>query len=74
MNYEDIKIALDKAADENNKTALFHYIFLKHAPDFIEEKPEDICKQIGATQSMAQEIRKMRALYLFMKEKNLDLN
>lgn len=52
---------------------MFNYLFLKYAGDFLDEKPEDICSHIGVGKSMATEIRKMRAVYLLMKEKNLYL-
>jgi hypothetical protein len=73
MNYEEIRDVLHHASVEKKETAMFHYLFLKHAEDFLEEKPEDICKAIGAKESMASEVRKMRALYLLMKEKRISL-
>ena len=73
MNLEEIKHELEVASDERHKTAMFHFLFLKYAEDFLEEKPEKICEIIGAKKSMSKEIQKMRALYLLMKKKNLSI-
>ena len=74
MNFEDIKQALNDAEKTKNKSAMFHYITLKHAEDFMEEDPKTFCKAVGVQESYATEFLKMRALYLLMKEKSLTLN
>ena len=74
MNYEDIKKALNDAEETRNKIAMFHYIALKHAADFLDEDPKDFCKAVGMQESYATEFLKMRALYILMKEKNLSLD
>ncbi|MCB9981169.1 MAG: hypothetical protein H6860_02075 [Rhodospirillales bacterium] len=73
MNYSEIKEALSDAEQSRNKIAMFHFITLKHADDFIDEDPKAFCKAVGMQESYAAEFLKMRALYLLMKEKNLSL-
>jgi len=74
MNLEDIKQALNDAEETRNKIAMFHYVTLKHAEDFMGEDPKTFCKAVGMQESYATEFLKMRALYLLMKEKSLTLN
>lgn len=73
MNYDEIRLALDKAEEKRNKIAMFHYIALKHADDFMNEDPKSFCKAVGMQKSYATEFLKMRALHLLIKENNLKL-
>lgn len=73
MNYQEIKQALSEAEETRNKIAMFHYITLRYASDFIDEDPKGFCRAVGMQESYAAEFLKMRALYLLMKEKHLSL-
>ncbi len=73
MNYDEIKLALDKAEETRNKIAMFHYIALKYAEDFMDEDPKSFCKAVGMQESYATEFLKMRALHLLIKENNFSL-
>lgn len=73
MNYHEIREALERAEDEKTKIAMFHYIALKYAPDFLDEDPKHFCNAVGMKESYATEFRKMRALYLLMKANNFSL-
>lgn len=73
MNYDDVISALEEAGQNRNKIAMFHYISLKHAEDFIDEDAKSFCKAVGMQESYSTEFLKMRALYLLMKEKNLEI-
>ncbi len=73
MNYQEIREALSDAEQSRNKIAMFHFITLKCAADFIDEDPKAFCKAVGMQESYSAEFLKMRALYLLMKEKNLSL-
>ncbi|MFA7275867.1 MAG: hypothetical protein WC043_03590 [Pseudobdellovibrionaceae bacterium] len=73
MNYQEIREALDSAQDKKSKIAMFHYITLKYAHDFIHEDPKYFCNAVGMKESYATEFRKMRALHLLMKDNNFSL-
>ena len=73
-DYEDIRELLNKAEENRTKIAMFHYIALKHAGDFIDKDPKAFCKAVGMQESYATEFLKMRALYLLIKENRFSLN
>lgn len=73
MKYDDIKKALAEAETGRNKIAMFHFIALKYAENFIDEDPKHFCKSVGMRESYATEFLKMRALYVLMKEKSLHI-
>lgn len=73
MNYNEIKLALDKAEETRNKIAMFHYITLKYAEDLMNEDPKGFCRAVGMQESYATEFLKMRALHMLIKEHNLSL-
>ena len=63
--------SLNEAEQTRNKIAMFHFITLKYAADFIDEDPKSFCKAVGMQESYAAEFLKMRALHILLKEKNL---
>ena len=73
MKIQEMKIALAEAETKKNKTAMLHYLALKHADRLMREDPKELCKMLGLKASMASEIRKMRAVYVLMRSENLKI-
>ena len=60
MNYDEIKQALNEAEETRNKIAMFHYITLRYAEDFMDEDPKEFCRAVGMQESYAAEFGPMR--------------
>lgn len=73
MKIQEMKIALADAEVKKNKTAMLHYLALKHADILMNDDPKELCKMLGLKVSMASEILKMRAVHLLMKSENLKI-
>ncbi|TVQ85208.1 MAG: hypothetical protein EA357_00880 [Micavibrio sp.] len=73
MDIQKLKAALKEAEASKTKTATFHYLMLRHADELIGHDPKILCKALGMKESMASEVRKMRALHLLMVSRNLKI-
>lgn len=73
MIVEKIRDALEQAESKKTKTATLHFLSLKYAEDLMDHDLKDMCRQLGLKESMAAEIRKMRAVHLLMKANSLSI-
>ena len=70
---EQIKTAVHQAAENNQKSAMFHYQVLKNADELKGINPIGFCKDISVPKSYAAEFTKMIALARLMKEQGTKL-
>ena len=70
---EEIKGAVQGAAEANRKSAMFHYQVLKNADQLVGVDPIGFCKEIGMPVTYATEFRKMMALARLMREQGTRL-
>lgn len=70
---EQIKSAVNRAVESNQKIAMFHYQVLKNADDLKGIDPKAFCKEISVSETYATEFRKMIALARLMKEQGVKL-
>lgn len=71
MEYKEIISTLNKAEENRNKIAMFHFLTLKYAEEFEDEDPKSFCRSVGMRECYATEFLKMRALHKLMKTNNL---
>ena len=65
---EQIKTAVHRAAEKNQKIAMFHFQVLKNADELAGIDPEEFCKEISVPKTYATEFRKMIALAQLMRD------
>lgn len=65
---EQIKAAIHHAAENNQKTAMFHFQVLTHADELSGIDPVGFCREVSISEKYATEFRKMIALARLMKE------
>jgi hypothetical protein len=65
---EQIKAAIDRAAEKNQKIAMFHFQVLKNADELADIDPKGFCKEVSVPESYSTEFTKMIALARLMKE------
>lgn len=65
---EQMKAAIHRAAEKNQKIAMFHFQVLKNADELAGIDPKGFCKEISVPESYAIEFTKMIALARLMKE------
>ena len=65
---EQIKVAVERAAQNNQKIAMFHFQILKNADELAGIDPKGFCKEISVPDTYATEFAKMIALARLMKE------
>jgi hypothetical protein len=70
---EQIKSAVNRAAANNQKIAMFHYQVLKNADELEGVDPKGFCNEISVSETYATEFRKMIALARLMKEQGATL-
>ncbi len=70
---EQIKAAIQSAADTNQKTAMFHFQVLKNADELSGIDPKGFCKEVSVSDAYATEFTKMIALARLMKEQGITL-
>jgi hypothetical protein len=70
---EQIKAAVQRAAEKNQKIAMFHFQVLKNADELTGIDPNGFCKEVSVPKSFAVEFRKMIALARLMKEQGTRL-
>ena len=70
---EQIKSAVNRAVESNQKIAMFHYQVLKNADELEGSDPKGFCKEISVSETYATEFRKMIALARLMKEQGAKL-
>jgi hypothetical protein len=63
-----MKAAIHRAAEKNQKIAMFHFQVLKNADELAGIDPKGFCKEISVPESYAIEFTKMIALARLMKE------
>jgi hypothetical protein len=63
---ENIKNAVQAAASDNQKIAMFHFQVLKNAKELAGLNAEQVCKEIGVPASYRTEFTKMISLARLM--------
>ena len=70
---EQIKAAVNSAAGNKRKIAMFHFQVLKNADELMGIDPTAFCKEVSVPETYAAEFRKMIALARLMKEQGSKL-
>lgn len=70
---DQIKAAIQGAADSNQKTAMFHFQVLLNADELTGIDPKGFCKEVSVSEAYATEFTKMIALARLMKEQGITL-
>jgi hypothetical protein len=70
---EQIKAAVHRAEEQNQKIAMFHFQVLKNANELAGIDAKGFCKEISVPETFATEFRKMLALARLMKEQGARL-
>lgn len=65
---EQIKASIHRAAEKNQKIAMFHFQVLKNAAELEGIDPKGFCKEVLVPETYATEFTKMIALARLMKE------
>jgi hypothetical protein len=65
---EEIRAAVHRAAETNQKIAMFHFQVLKNADELVGVDPSGFCKEISVPETYATEFTKMIALARLMEE------
>ena len=65
---EEIKNAVDEAADKNQKIAMFHFQVLKNAGALDGMDGKAFCRELSVPESYGREFSKMLALARLMDE------
>jgi hypothetical protein len=68
---EEIKKAIQDAAQEKQKIAMFHFQVLRHADKLKNIDPALFCEEIGVPATYKTEFRKMLSLARIMKERDI---
>jgi len=70
---EQIRVAIHRAADKNQKIAMFHFQVLKNADGLAGINPKAFCNEVSVPETYATEFTKMIALSRLMKEQGAKL-
>jgi hypothetical protein len=70
---EQIKAAVQGAAEKNQKIAMFHFQVLKNADELAGIDPKGFCREVSVPETYATEFTKMIALARLMKEQGTKL-
>jgi len=70
---QEIKAAISRAADRNQKIAMFHYQVLKNASELEGLDAKAFCREIAVRETYATEFAKMIALARLMREEGAKL-
>jgi len=70
---DQIKAAIQSAADTNQKTAMFHLQVLLNADELMGIDPKGFCKEVSVSAAYATEFTKMLALARLMNEQGITL-
>lgn len=65
---EQIRAAIHRAQENNQKIAMFHFQVLKNAVELAGIDPIGFCQEVSVPESFATEFRKMIALARLMRE------
>jgi hypothetical protein len=65
---EQIRAAIHRAAEKNQKIAMFHFQVLKNADELAGIDPRGFCQEVSVPETYATEFTKMIALARLMKE------
>jgi hypothetical protein len=65
---EQIKAAIQRAAGNKQKAAMFHFQVLINADALVGIDPEGFCREVSVSENYATEFRKMIAVARLMKE------
>jgi hypothetical protein len=70
---EEIKAAIQRAEEHQQKVAMLHFQVLKNADELKGVDPKGFCKEVSISEKYATEVRKMIALARLMKEQGARL-
>ena len=71
---ESIRIDVAVAAEDMQKTAMFHLRTLQHAEEVNLINPKEYCDKVGVPQSFFTEVAKMVALKKLMIQEGIDVS
>lgn len=71
--YEQIRLAIEAAAADSQKMAMFHYQVLVNAAQLETVDPDQFCRAVNVPATYKTEFRKMLGLARVMREQGIQM-
>jgi hypothetical protein len=71
--YEQIRLAIQAAAQDEQKMAMFHFQVLVNAPELQAANADEFCRAVSVPATYKTEFRKMLSLARLMREQGISL-